>query len=349
MILHKRKKNANEELSVSTEHPELFHYTSLQALAGILETNTLWATHADHLNDSSEMKLLWPKLESQFISYLKAAFEAGPGRDPEIREIAERHGGAAKISEMDGAMIVNMMRSLLFGSESRPGIGIPFVTSFTTHEEERHCQNGMLSQWRGYGGDQGVAIVFDSARLENLVHTEKGRFEYMCCLIKPAVYYDEREFNLEVDFPKLSNAMTNYSKDVVYGSNDGKKERKNREALALNLLPAIGRLKHLAFDEEKECRIIVGVLHESYGYEVAQLEGQRHVKTFHHRSGSCGSIPYIRLFEGLGEELPILRILVGPSRNQSANSEVVRELLDRFARGRAIRVQESEIPYVGTA
>ena len=343
------KKRANEEPLVSTEHQGLFHYTSLFALEGILGTNTLWATHAEHLNDSSEMKLLWPKLASQCVAYLKAAFEAGPGRDPEQREIVERLGGAAEIAAKDATMIVNVMQSFLFGDESKPAMGIPFVTSFTTHHEEYHCQNGMLSQWRGYGGDQGVAIVFDTAQLENLLRSEYGRFEYLCCSIADAVYYD-KELNLEDRFPKLFDALKCFSKDVVDGLNDDEKALRNSNALVSKLLPAVGRLKHWAFLEEKECRVIVGVPHESHGHKFAQLADQRkHMKTIHHRSGSFGSIPYIRLFEDLGEELPILRILVGPSRNQAANSEAVHELLTRLARGRAIKVQESKIPYVSSA
>ena len=349
MTLHERKKYANEEPLVSTKHPELFHYTSMHAFEGILKTNTLWATHADYLNDSSEMKLFWPKLASYCATYLEEAFKNGPGYDPEKREIAERHGGAAKISAMDGATTMNIMKSLLFGNDTSQGMGIPFVASFTAHEEEDHCQSGMLSQWRGYGGDQRVAIVFDTARLEDLLHSECGRFAYLSGSVASAVYYDE-ELDLEARFPNLFDALKIYSEHVVGGLKNDKQALRNLELLTCSLLPAVGRLKHPAFREEEECRVIVGVCHESHADKFSQFEGQqRPFKMIHRRSGLCGLIPYIRLFEDLGEELPILRILVGPSRNQSANSEAVHKLLDRLARGRAIEVQESEIPYVGTA
>jgi hypothetical protein len=32
-------------------HPELHHYTTFQGLKGIVETNTIWATHYCDLND----------------------------------------------------------------------------------------------------------------------------------------------------------------------------------------------------------------------------------------------------------------------------------------------------------
>ena len=338
MTLRDRKKKANKEPLVSTEHQELFHYTPLQALEGILEANTLWATHAEHLNDSSEMQLLWPKLASQCAAYLQAAFEAGLGRDPEKRENAERLGGVPKISARDGTTSMAIMKSLLLGDESRPGMGIPFVTSFTTHEKEYDRENGVLSQWRGYGDGQNVAIVFDTARLEDLLYSECGRFAYLNCSVASAVYYD-KELDLEARFPNLFDALKIYSKHVADGLNDDEQALRNLELLTYSLLPAVGRLKHWAFREEKECRIIVGVCHEGHADKFSQFERQqRPFKMIHHRSGSCGLIPYIRLLEDLDEELPIVRILVGPSRNQSANSEAVHELLDRLARGQAIKV-----------
>ena len=333
----------------SIKRQELFHYTSLHALEGILETNTLWATHAEHLNDSSEMKLLWPKLALDCATYLKADFEAGPGLDPELREVAEKLGGADKISAQDGTMIVDVMKSLLFGDDTNQGMGIPFIASFATHEKGDHCKDGMLSQWRGYGRDQGVAIVFDAAQLEDLLRSECDRFEYLCCLKADVVYY-ENQLNLEAHFPELFDSLKGISKDVVDGFRNNENAQKNFYALSCNLLPAVGRLKHPAFHEEKECRIIVGLCHESHRHKISRFgDQQRHMKAIHHRPGPSCSIPYIRLFEDFGEELPISRILVGPSRNQSANSEAVHSLLDQLTRGRAIKVQESEIPYVSSS
>lgn len=40
---------------IAKKHPYLYHYTTLEGLKGILETQTLWATHFEFLNDSSEL------------------------------------------------------------------------------------------------------------------------------------------------------------------------------------------------------------------------------------------------------------------------------------------------------
>ena len=65
------------------------------------------------------------------------------------------------------------------------------------------------------------------------------------------------------------------------------------------------------------------------------------------RSGRRGSIPYIRLFEEIGD-LPISKILVGPSRNQDANVSKVATLLQELVPGREIALEKSEIPFVST-
>jgi hypothetical protein len=42
----------------AAQHPELYHYTDFDGLKGIVESNTLWATQFDQLNDSTEVTLL---------------------------------------------------------------------------------------------------------------------------------------------------------------------------------------------------------------------------------------------------------------------------------------------------
>lgn len=41
---------------LAEEHPEFFHYTNAAGLSGIIQNQTLWATHYAYLNDSEEIK-----------------------------------------------------------------------------------------------------------------------------------------------------------------------------------------------------------------------------------------------------------------------------------------------------
>lgn len=342
--------NSVVEPRVCDEYTELFHYTSTKALAGILSTNALWATCATHLNDSSEMQLLWSPMRSVCTIFVEDA----------IRSLHPEHSiDAEKYAAEDGPMMANLIRDKFLGGNSEPGWGVPFVTSFTTHKQNYHSDHGMLSQWRGYAGADGVAIVFDSKQMADLVARECERFEYFGCSISDVVYYHSSETDLLERFPRLFEAVKIYVRHLI-GRRDVQDTEvlNNLRAMARELLPSAGRLKHHAFQEEHECRIIVGVPHEVRYKEMVEY-GEPSIKPckkLHYRPGVCGSVPYIRLFEVESERsfdheciVPINRVIVGPSRNQSANVESVKALVSDLARDREIRVQRSEIPYVATA
>ena len=48
------------------EHPELFHYTSAADLQGLLRSQTLWATHAEYLNDAAEIESVRASITGHF-------------------------------------------------------------------------------------------------------------------------------------------------------------------------------------------------------------------------------------------------------------------------------------------
>ncbi|MER0171630.1 MAG: hypothetical protein DU489_13715 [Nitrosomonas sp.] len=42
--------------SLAEVHPELFHYTNAKGLMGIIESQSIWATHYAYVNDSEEIR-----------------------------------------------------------------------------------------------------------------------------------------------------------------------------------------------------------------------------------------------------------------------------------------------------
>ena len=329
----KTEMTAVEEPPVSKSYPELFHYTSLGALAGILESRTLWATHAKHLNDSSELELMWDKITPHLSDYILRAASIDPDRFSEHQDTIDRLGGIENIAAGDADTLVQIMRSQLFGDGEKSGFGAPFIACFTTHIDQYDRSNGLLSQWRGYG-DEGVAIVFDTSKLEELLKREHARFHYSSFSLADAVYYESR-LGLEKWFPRLFGALDSASTVIVDGLPEGIQTHEAFENITRELLPAVGRLKHWGFREEKEWRIIVGVPDPRHFDGIAKsLIGHQEFKEVCFRSGRCGSIPYIKLFEGIGD-LPISKILVGPSRNQDANVGKVATLLQELAPGQA--------------
>ena len=343
------RKQALVEPRLSTVYPEVFHYTTIAALKGMLGSNTLWATQASHLNDSSEMTILWPYLEHQCVAYINKFADEYLGKHPETKEEFETLGGVAKLANTDGGMIISVMRELLFGSETKAGMGIPFIVSFTTHDEEYNRRHGMLSQWRGYGGGDNVAISFATEGLERLLQRELNQFQYLTCSIADVIYCRE-EVNFVERFPQLFDALEQFSQLIVGGWGDNDELLQEMLAvLSAGLLPAAGRVKHPAFHEEKECRIIAGIPDESYLDRFVEFGGAEvHMKKVHFRNGVDGSIPFIKLFEDLDERLPISRILVGPSRNQQANEQAVYQAVCEHAGRETIRIDCSDMPFVGS-
>ena len=338
----------SKEISVSDKHEELFHYTSISALRGILETNSLWATEANHLNDSSELTLMWDAVEEWFPKFYEEEIKKFLCRYPEHKERIESIGGAAEIARLDGAAMFDELRTRLHESVSF------YVTSFTTHSgaHERdpyHIEHGMLSQWRGYARGEGVAIVFDAGGMEELRQEECKLFDFWPCFLKGVHYLTDGE-HLEELFPKLPLSIRSFLHEFI-----GKPDRRVAQASKKRLLAevyeefvdGIPRLKHEGFHEECERRIVIGVPTEVL--RNAKLKSGANesdpIKEIHHRSGRCGSVPYISLFEDLGQDLPIRRVIVGPSRNQDAHFEMVQELV----KNRGIQVQKSGTPYVGSA
>ena len=315
----------------------------------MVKTNDLWATQATHLNDSSEMTILWPKLEERCIAYLKQCIHDYFQYHPEKRAMFQTVEEINNVADQDGRTFVTVMRELLLGSTAKPGMGIPFIVSFATHGDEYARRHGMLSQWRGYGGSENVAVVFDAKELERLLAIEESRFVYLRCLIADAVYYSA-DMDLVKQFPLLFGEMKKFALDLVNGWNDDNEPHRSRlETLSSALLPAVSRLKHWAFHEENECRIILAVTDEHYRSQFEEY-GHRDAefKKVVFRSEPEGPVPYIRLFEGLGETLPITRILLGPSKYQYENLQTVHKIMNQYERGGKIEIKCSHIPFVSS-
>lgn len=335
------------------EPKELFHYTTISSLQGILKTKTLWATHAGYLNDSSETRLIWnwlrEKVAKHYEEEIRNALDQNPDPNaPKLTSVGEANLG--HLVHHDTTAIVNEMYTALFQRGSAYGAAPQFIVSFTTHDgaNERdiyHRENGMLSQWRGYGRPEGVAIVFDTKGINRMLVAECELFEYWPSRTSvSSVIYDWRQQALESRFAKLYEALQDFVGEMIGRPSDRESQLELMGTLYDHFVASISRLKHRAFHEEKEYRIILGATPKSLldkragsGQTTTNL-----LKQIHHRRGAADSVPYIRLFDRLEEDLPITRIIVGPSKNQSANLEQIRTL----TRPHQIAIHASETPFV---
>ncbi len=70
------------------------------------------------------------------------------------------------------------MYEFLLGNDKYPPIAEPYITSFCAAESGSEHDHGLLSQWRGYGGDGGYVIGFHTLGIEKLLEKEVGKWQY---------------------------------------------------------------------------------------------------------------------------------------------------------------------------
>ena len=115
---------------------------------------------------------------------------------------------------------------------------------------------------------------------------------------------------------------------------DGSRSTASRtfgEVLRGTFLDAGPRMKHLAFEEESEWRVVL-------------LHGKRNSPQVKHRPGRSMLVPYVSVRLGTKERpMPIQEIIIGPNPHPDLDSEAVKGLCRQC--GMNIEVRNSRIPY----
>jgi len=326
--------------SLAVDHPELHHYTTGGGLAGILASNTLWATHFSDLNDSSEVKLIQAPLKEALTARCKRLVIEHQPRNLAHMNNVRKLGGPEKVADNLAQGLVNALYQVTFESDEEKRFGAPFITSFCSHAADQPYErgHGLLSQWRGYGRDGGYCIVFDTGKLIELLSLEFSAFDYVHLDFSTARYGDKND-DVSLLFPELVQWLEHFVSETLKGN----KEPSGGKGLG-EFLTGATMFKHRGFHEEREVRIVAmpgskelqaQMLHED---EQLKLRPLKPIDFPDERGGKR----HISLFQGLEITLPIKRIIVGPSRDQQGNVSKARDLL-----GSNISISESETPFIG--
>jgi hypothetical protein len=193
----------------------IYHYTNLTAALGILESQSLWATHYRYLNDTGELEVFRRAL----ACWRKAMVVQRQPVDRLLREL---------------------LNSLL-GETRQPQETEAYVISF--------CRDGgdRLSQWRAYGKGAGCALGFDKRELENLIKKEHERYYFDSSYIG-RIYYG----NIDRLPRRISDNLIEciaILEDRLAGQ-----EHDFHRAVNL-FIKGISSFKHEGFSEEKEYRL----------------------------------------------------------------------------------------------
>ncbi len=311
----------------------LYHYTDVNGLRGILENNTLWATHYKYLNDISEISIsqnvLMPKIERVMRSLL----------EPILSDVSSAQR-EARLKNMTNEQLIdhekNALRDSLYARLNS------FHVSFSSHTSEDVQNNGLLSQWRSYGQ---YSLVFNQGKLKSLLDRQSESI-YGIKKISPMIYSDESA--------KI-NTKTRYFEDLlrpyiesVY--NNTRETTFDLNSFTSNFIDLALSLKHHSFKEENECRISI---------HPADIHQPYFNAKFRSRNGCL--IPYFELFgwpestknmhlneraaASANDTLPIIKIIVGPNKDKEILADSLKAYLQSIGRAE-IEVVVSEIPYV---
>ena len=338
---------------LAEQHPELVHYTSAAGLAGILKSQTLWATHYSFLNDATEVKHWFESRFPEHIRTIVKKFLEKLGQNNQVYiDLITKYGKESEvISHLSSTILDSTLDRLLLGSENgREPMAEPYIISFCTVENvnDRVYQNGLLSQWRGYGPDGGYAVVFDTSGLSKLLEKVSIQWRGACELFGGDIVYSsdigESYFNeFGDDLSKIEEFFLDHLNCI--------EEPRNQDKIYAALMFCACRYKHWGFEEENEVRIVI-IPNSNEVNNIARNDGisvNDIPRKHYERSGK--NIPFIELFEGItsppANTLPIRRIIVGPSGNPDEKIKRVRSVeIMLNHHGVDAEVSASEIPYI---
>ncbi len=333
---------------VHEEYPFVYHYTSRAGLEGILSTQTLFATHYKYLNDTSEIRQMRKPLIGNLQHFIKSGIRESLTGDNRQKTILTLLGGEHIVAYNEATKIIDTFYRVTFGGgRIEHPFAEPFITSFCTHsdDEDYERENGLLSQWRGYADIReqgGFAIVFDTERLSELVLREKSSY-HLSALVFGDVIYDGDKEGFEREFAGLLDKLGDSFDQIISG---GPTDFRGHFDLFVG---GVSRFKHRAFREEREVRIIISPSTPEFHKYLKEVDPtfdppDMAFKEIFRRPGT--EKPTTRLFDYEKEEkLPVVKIIVGPHRNQHENVDVAKALVDRA--GMNVVIQPSETPYTG--
>lgn len=325
-------------------YPELFHYTGPAGLAGILQTQTLWATHAAFLNDITELDLFHKRLPEFLCEHVAGALLVRAASSEAYLSELNQEGGPSVVAAGIAHELAQLMHDILVGADGQGAVLDFFVTSFCTvpPNQKQVNEHGLLSQWRGYGRQGGYALVFNTAGFNDLLTDEANRWQVQFTFGDVAYSNDSHDVltqKLGEDIESLARAIGEWVKNP--------NSSQAREATLKPFISCVARYKHWGFYEEHEIRLIASVNGERILNERPSTNAEKPEKPRHHFDRHGTVVPCLHLFETARDDverpLPISRIIVGPYHDQERRYLGVKSLLAEL--GLSIKVTKSEIPY----
>lgn len=216
------------EQSISRENKfinnekRLAYYTSICIAESIIEKKVFWMRNVGDMNDCKEVKYGNSLISRVLYGNMRKEFE----------DALEKNTLLSKV------MVGNILDK--FREEMISWTYNTYATCFT--ETAGNDNDGRLSMWRGYGRDEGIALVFDITKMQNILSGKN-------IVLSPVEYYTEKDVadKLEEMIGKIEESgeeLKRYKKDEI-------------ESYIINALRyAVVSIKHPGFKDEQEWRLV---------------------------------------------------------------------------------------------
>lgn len=272
---------------------QLFHYTDLNGLQGILKKRELWLSHISSLNDPFELKygqnLVARELDNQIVKE----------DDDNLREFYK----SIKISVGSFGNFIHQ----------------PFIACFCESEN-------LLSQWRAYANNGGGFNLGFEISDDSLITYDKSDLQNgFKPLLRKIIYKPEVQTSLIKDY--LDKISEGYKKGIIGKVSDGMDQNYHSAVMGSQasnlLLDLILSFKNPAFSEEKEWRLI-NITLDHHQPEKLNFRESEHGLIPYKQS-------YIYDKNDDSYAFPIKSIRLGPSVDQESQKSAIKLFLNHSA------------------
>lgn len=310
----------------------IFHYTNADGLFGILTKKEIWSTAYFTTNDESELSAV-----EGILADLCKEFTIQLVSDKhEYVDLFRKHG--INIFEYPKEFEEIWFDSMVETFDI-------YITCFCRANSELEFQDGLLSQWRGYGGTNGYALQFSRSKLEDwttktLINKENHKY------IFHDVYYSldnpfkeivlDYKFFFQETYIKYLDWAVMALQELEKGhepieNNSGFILPDNFEGPLFALLLYRILTKNSHFSEERECRMSILDPLDDIEFFIKNGVIVPYTKT------PKASEAFMDCIEG---------VIVGPGPDQHVRYQGVQQLLKSL--DMEIEVRLSKIPYTGS-
>jgi hypothetical protein len=296
---------------VCEQFPVLYHYTGVDGLLGIVSEKRIRATHMAYLNDKAEQTGFFEQRLQHLLS------------EDFVKEMQHHLQGFC--NDFGRAML------------STP----PCFAACFCKPPVHDGNDGLLSQWRGYGRNGGYAIVFDTLLIREALQEMQELYSHTSFYCFPVEYFPA-DGKGEFQFSESKTIEKFLKEQLVKKPKIRAKDLSSGEFSALSILSSI--YKNRGFCEEQEVRVVTMPTPQDIFDEIGISD--KGVVPIELRTKEGTLVPYINLnIQTKDGRTPISRIIVGPHPDAEKRAQSVRVLLKKYKID--ADVLTSGTPYIG--